>query len=533
MRRHHLKNSTHTGLYIIYTIILVIFCLASTSCHQQYGIYTPVEHSTQRYESLADLDIEQEETFNTEEYDHIVENTFKDTWQNPFSTFSIDVDNASYSNVRRYLSNNVMPPKDAVRTEEFINYFNYQYPSPTDGHPFATITEVAECPWNNKNKLVHIGIQGKRLDYETSTPSNLTFLIDVSGSMASPGKLPLVKKSIRLLLDKLDNRDKVSIVVYAGAAGLILPSTSLTQKQKILHALEKLDAGGSTAGSEGMRLAYKVNQEGFIEGGNNRVVLATDGDFNVGISSSGELVRIIREERRKGIYLTICGYGMGNYKDGRMEQISNAGNGNYFYIDSIREAEKVFGREMRANLFTIARDVKVQVEFNPKVVKAYRLLGYENRILASEDFNNDQKDAGELGAGHSVTALYEVIPAGSNQMVPKHSASRYQYSVANNTVDSNELMNIKLRYKPLEQDNSILIRHLVTMKDLSLAQSSDNFRFSAAAAGFAMLLRGSDHSGALTYDNVMDLARQSSDPADTDRQEFISLVRSAALLETN
>ena len=535
MRRHHPKNSIHTGLYIIYTIVLVILCLAATSCNQQGSMQrvTLAPGSAPAYEIPADMDIDYEPSFNTEEYDRIIENTFKDTWQNPFSTFSIDVDNASYSNVRRYLHNNMIPPRDAVRIEELINYFDYQYPAPAGERPFAVITEMAECPWNTGNMLVHIGIQGQKPDYENLPPSNLTFLIDVSGSMDSPAKLPLVKKSIKLLLDQLGEKDRVSIVVYAGAAGLVLPSTPVMQKEEIKNALSQLTAGGSTAGGEGIRLAYQVNQQGFIAGGNNRVILATDGDFNVGVSSSSELVRMIEEERQKGTYLTICGFGMGNYKDGRMEQISNAGNGNYFYIDGIREAEKVFAREMRANLFTIARDVKVQVEFNPAKVKAYRLLGYENRVMASEDFNNDRKDAGELGAGHSVTALYEVVPAAGGLEVPKHDPARYQRVVAREPANANEWMSLKLRYKPLDDDNSILITDVLTKEPSDFIQSSDNLRFASAAAGFGMLLRASRFSGDLTYADVIEMAQHSSSTADRDRQEFMELVRSAALLDAN
>ena len=536
MRRHHSKNSLHTGLYIIYTIVLVILCLAATSCNQPGSMRRalPVPPVSQSIPPLyEDLHEVQGPPLNTEEYDRIVENAFKDTWQNPFSTFSIDVDNASYSNVRRFLNNSMIPPRGAVRIEEFVNYFDYQYPAPTGEHPLAVLMEVAECPWNRENKLVHIGIQGQRLDYERLGPSNLTFLIDVSGSMDSPGKLPLVKRSIKLLLDQLGEKDKVSIVVYAGAAGLILPPTPVEQKGIIKSALDRLVAGGSTAGGEGIQLAYKVNERGFISGGNNRVILATDGDFNVGVSSTSELVTMIEEERQKGIYLTICGFGMGNYKDGRMEQISNAGNGNYFYIDGIREAEKVFSREMRANLFTIARDVKVQVEFNPGKVKAYRLIGYENRLMASEDFNDDRKDAGELGAGHTVTALYEIVPVGSDQVVLKHDAARYQRVEANERVRGSEWLSLKLRYKPLDIDSSHLITHVLSQDPGSFSQSSNSFRFAAAVAGFGMLLRSSSYSGDLAYADIIDMAKNSSAPGDRDRQEFIELVRSAALLEAN
>ena len=350
------------------------------------------------YSSLA----EEKVTHNTEEYNHISENEFKDASQNPLSTFSIDVDNASYSNVRRYIQSNQLPPKDAVRIEEMINYFDYNYPQPAGEHPFSITAETAKSPWNNENEIVMIGLQGKKLDYDSLNPCNLVFLIDSSGSMSSENKLPLLKKSLKLLLDQLNDRDKIAIVAYAGSAGLIMPSTSAANKDAVLKAFDSLNAGGSTAGGAGLELAYKTASENLIRGGNNRVILCTDGDFNVGVSSSSELIRMLEEYRKQDIYLTICGYGMGNLKDSRMEQMSQAGNGNYFYIDSIKEAEKVFVKEMRANMFTIAKDVKIQVEFNPALVKAYRLIGYENRVLANEDFNDDKKDAGELGAGHRV-----------------------------------------------------------------------------------------------------------------------------------
>ena len=397
---------------------------------------------------------------NTEEYDIIRENEFLDAMQNPLSTFSIDVDNASYANVRRYL-NYDMPPVDAVRIEEMINYFDYDYTGPKDEHPFAIHLEAATAPWNEDHQLVRIGIQGKKLDYEDLKPCNLVFLLDASGSMSDRNKLPLLKKSLKLLLQELSNKDRVAIVAYAGAAGLVLPSTPATESEKILKALDKLEAGGSTAGGQGIQLAYKVALENLIKEGNNRVILATDGDFNVGVSSTSDLIRMIEEKRKDNIYLTICGFGMGNYKDGRMEQISNAGNGNYFYIDNIQEAEKVFKREMRANMFTIARDVKIQVEFNPALVKGYRLIGYENRKMANEDFDDDTKDAGELGAGHNVTALYEIIPAGSDEEVRKTPPLKYQETeVAPSALNNKELMTIKLRYKPLEVNESILLERI-------------------------------------------------------------------------
>ena len=471
--------------------------------------------------------------FNTEEYGRIYENKFKDTGQNPLSTFSIDVDTASYSNIRRFINDNRIPPKDAVRIEEMINYFTYDYPQPKGDTPFSIFTEVSSCPWNREHRLVHIGLQGKSLNYDDMKPCNLVFLVDSSGSMGAANKLPLLKQSLKLLVDQLDDRDKISIVAYAGAAGLVLPATPASDKDRIVDALEQLSAGGSTAGGQGIQLAYKTAEENVIANGNNRVILCTDGDFNVGVSSTGDLVRLIEEKRKKDIYLTICGFGMGNYKDNRMEQISNAGNGNYFYIDNIHEAKKVFVKEMRANLFTIAKDVKIQVEFNPAKVKAYRLVGYENRVMANEDFNDDKKDAGELGAGHTVTALYELIPADSAETVKKTDTLKYQETTVKPTAaESSEIMTVKLRYKPPKEEKSKLIEQAITDTGLSLDETSNNFRFSAAAAGFGMLLRNSEFKGNLTYDDIISLAKGSKG-SDTEgyRAEFIRLVETAAIIK--
>ncbi len=470
--------------------------------------------------------------FNTEEYDRIYENEFKAVTREPLSTFSIDVDTASYANIRRFVNYGQLPPKDAVRIEEMINYFSYGYPRPESEHPFSIITEISSSPWNKQNRLIHIGLQGKALDFKNLKPCNLVFLIDSSGSMSSQNKLPLLKQSLKLLLDKLSNKDRIAIVAYAGSAGLILPSTPAHNKDRILKALDRLNAGGSTAGGAGIRLAYNVAKENLIDDGNNRVILSTDGDFNVGVSSTGDLVRLIEEKRKDDIYLTICGFGMGNYKDGRMEQISNAGNGNYFYIDNIREAKKVFVTEMRANMFTIAKDVKIQIEFNPNKVKAYRLIGYENRVLAKEDFNNDKKDAGELGAGHTVTALYEIIPAGSKQKLNNVDPLKYQETKAKfSTASSNEIMTVKFRYKPPKEDKSRLIVVPVVDNNVALSKTSDNFRFSAAVAGFGMLLRDSKFKNNLTYDNVISLAKNSKgDDENGYRTELVSLIESCSLL---
>lgn len=473
--------------------------------------------------------------FNTEEYDVINENIFRSPLHKPLSTFSIDVDAASYSNLRRMLNNGQQPYKDAVRIEEMVNYFTYDYKDPAGEHPFSIVTEISSAPWNKKHKLVHIGLQGKNLDYENLKPCNLVFLIDVSGSMGSPNKLPLLKSSLKLLVNKLGENDRVAIVTYAGAAGLVLPSTPASRKADIIQALDRLNSGGSTAGGAGIKLAYKVAYDNFIEDGNNRVILATDGDFNIGTSSTSELVRLIENKRQLGIYLTITGFGMGNYKDGRMEQISNAGNGNYFYIDNIKEAKKVFVKEMRATLFTIAKDVKIQVEFNPAKVQAYRLIGYENRMLKSEDFNDDKKDAGELGAGHTVTALYEIIPVGvESEFLKSVDELKYQKNKSAKESKSEELLTVKFRYKRPSDNFSNLITQVLMDEHINLENSSDNFRWSAAVAEFGMLLRDSEFKANANYQQVVQLASGAiGEDKEGYRREFIAMVQSFQLVVAN
>lgn len=467
-----------------------------------------------------------QDNFNTEAYSPITENDFKNALMNPLSTFSIDVDAASYSNVRRFITSGQAPPADAVRIEEMINYFNYDYPQPKDEHPFSITTEMSDCPWNAKNKLIHIGLQGKKIDMSELPASNLVFLLDVSGSMDSPNKLPLLKKSFNLLVDNLRENDRVAIVVYAGAAGLVLPSTTGNDKEKILEALNNLSAGGSTAGGAGIKLAYKIAQENFIKEGNNRIILATDGDFNIGASSDGEMTKLIEEKRKSGVYLTCLGFGMGNYKDSKMETLADKGNGNYAYIDNILEAKKVLVTEMGGTLFTIAKDVKLQLEFNPNKVESYKLIGYENRLLNSEDFNDDTKDAGELGAGHTVTALYEIVLKG-NGTAPSIDPLRYQNltELVPKTAPSNELLTVKFRYKKPTEDTSKLIVNHLTDKSVALAKTSDNFRFSAAVAEFGMLLRDSKYKANATYKQVIELAKASKGTDEHGyRSELIRLV---------
>lgn len=471
---------------------------------------------------------EEQPQWNTEEYDAIHENIFHDALRNPLSTFSIDVDAASYANMRRFINNGQRPPKDAVRIEELVNYFDYTYAQPTGEHPFNIVTEISQAPWNTNHKLVHIGLQGKRIPTGNLPPSNLVFLLDVSGSMNEPNKLPLLISSFKMLVNELRAQDHVAIVVYAGAAGLVLEPTAGNERKKIIESLEALEAGGSTAGGEGIRLAYAVARKHFKTGGNNRVILATDGDFNVGESSNAAMERLIEEEKKSGIFLTVLGFGMGNYKDSKMETLSNKGNGNYAYIDNITEAKKVLVNEFGGTLFTIAKDVKLQIEFNPALVKAYRLIGYENRMLKSEDFNNDRKDAGDLGSGHTVTALYEIIPVGVESRFFAIDPLKYQTTkVDPSAAKSGELMTVKFRYKKPDEEVSKLIIHPLANDQVALAKTSDNFRWSAAVAGFGMLLRESEFANGYTYEQVISLAQgaRGADPEGY-RIEFINLVKS-------
>ena len=473
---------------------------------------------------------DQYELINDESYASVEENGFKNPLKAPLSTFSIDVDAASYSNVRRFINNGTLPPADAVRVEEMINYFYYAYTQPKTKDPFSINYELSSCPWNSENQLLHIGLQGKQLNTKDAPASNLVFLIDVSGSMSSSNKLPLLKKAYALLVEQLRETDKVAIVVYAGSSGVVLPSTTGDKKKEILKALEKLNSGGSTAGAEGLELAYKIAEENFIEGGNNRIVMATDGDFNVGQSSDKELENLIIKNRDKGIFISVTGFGMGNYKDSKMEIIADKGNGNYSYIDNILEAKKVFVNEFGGTLFTIAKDVKIQIEFNPNLVKRYRLVGYENRLLNDEDFQNDKKDAGELGAGHTVTALYEIVPVSTSK---KYDTDlKYQtIEPASKTKFASELATVKFRYKKPEGNKSTLIEIPIENKPISFGKTSENFQFSSAVAGFGMLLKNSDYSENMTFKEIEKIAKKSKGMDENGyRAEFIRLVEMASLL---
>jgi len=472
--------------------------------------------------------------FNTAEFGKIVENEYKDVRQDPLSTFSIDVDGASYSNVRHFITSGQMPPHDAVRIEEMVNYFKYDYPQPKGGDPFAIATELTECPWNAKHQLALIGLQGKEIAKGDAPPANLTFLLDVSGSMSPENRLPLLQRAFRLLVEEMRPQDKVAIVVYAGAAGLVLPPTSGEDKEMIFEALDRLQAGGSTAGGAGLELAYKVAQENFDKEKNNRVILATDGDFNIGTSNTGDLLSFIEEKRKTGIFFTTIGVGEDNYKDARLKQLADKGNGNYYYIDNILEAKKVFVTQMGGTLNAIAKDVKIQIEFNPALVKGYRLIGYESRILAKEDFNNDQKDAGELGSSHTVTALYEIIPAGVED-TNLHTVDSLKYqsnAMPQYAANSDEVMTVKFRYKKPDGEKSLLIEHPVQQSASHFTEASNNFRFAAAVAQFGMVLRDSKFKGASNVQRALELAR-SAKGMDNEgyRAEFIKLIEAVQLLD--
>lgn len=478
------------------------------------------------YTNLTKPSGENQPDHNTEDYATITENRFLEATQNPLSTFSIDVDAASYSNMRRFIQMGSAPPKDAIRIEELVNYFNYEYPQPQDEHPFEVVTEISECPWQPAHRLVHIGLQGKQIPMEHLPASNLVFLIDVSGSMNAQNKLPLLVSSFKLLTDQLREQDRVAIVVYAGAAGMVLPPTSGADKQKIKDALSKLQAGGSTAGGAGIKLAYETARENFVKGGNNRVILATDGDFNIGASSDAALVEMIEKERKSGVFLTVLGFGMGNYKDNKMQELANKGNGNHAYIDNISEAKKVLVSEFGGTMFTIAKDVKLQIEFNPAKVQGYRLIGYENRLLNKEDFNDDKKDAGELGSGHTVTALYEIIPAGiESTFLATVDDLKYQKKDAKVTGNAKELMTIKLRYKQPDGNISQLIEKPIVDANIPLKKTSDNFRWSAAVAEFGMLLRDSEFISDATFSHCKKLAESAKGKdANGYRRELIDMI---------
>jgi Ca-activated chloride channel family protein len=475
----------------------------------------------------------QREPSNTESYALIEDNPFLLTKERPLSTFSVDVDRASYSNVRRFINDGTRPPKDAVRIEEMINYFPYDYPAPDGDAPVSITTRVGRAPWNPSHQLVLIGLKARPIPTASLPPNNLVFLIDVSGSMDMPDKLPLVKSSFELLVNQLRPQDRVAIVAYAGNAGLVLPSTSGSNKEGILDAITRLEAGGSTAGGAGLRLAYDIATRYFMREGNNRVILATDGDFNVGVSSDAEMVRLIEDRRASGVFLSVLGFGTGNLKDSKMEQLADHGNGHYAYVDNLLEAKKVFVRELGATLRTVAKDVKLQIEFNPARTVAYRLIGYENRLLNDADFENDAKDAGDMGAGHTVTALYEIIPPGESgdSLLPAGSSLRYRKDDLSENGRDSELLQVKLRYKEPESSRSNLITRVVSSAPTG---ANADFEFASAVAEFGLLLRESKYRGSATFDAVARLAQKNlGSDRDGMRQEFISLVRRASELSAD
>ncbi|WP_419033876.1 vWA domain-containing protein [Dysgonomonas gadei] len=474
-----------------------------------------------------------------EEYSQFTENKFKMAREEPLSTFSVDVDAASYSNMRRFINRGELPYKDAVRIEELINYFSYDYAEPTGEDPVRIATEVGSCPWNSQNRLVKVGLKAKSLASDNLPASNFVFLIDVSGSMSGPTRLDLVKSSLKLLVNNLRKKDRVAIVVYASSTGEVLPSTSGENKQKIKEALNNLSAGGSTAGGAGIQLAYKIAKQNFIKGGNNRIILCTDGDFNVGVSSNEGLQRLIENERKTGVFLSILGYGMGNYKDSKMQTLAQAGNGNHAYIDNLQEANKVLVNEFGATMYTVAKDVKLQIEFNPNRVQAYRLVGYETRMLNKEDFNDDTKDAGEMGAGHTVTAFYEVVPVGVKMNMQGNVDPLKYQTEAKNPIQKRlgesmhpDLLTVKLRYKQPNGSTSKKIE--VPLIDSNTNEVSDDFRFAAAVAMFGQVMKGSEYKGEGTFDKAIELAQSGyGNDSQGYRREFVRLMETAKGLTRN
>lgn len=501
---------------------------AATSLYGSRGLNGVVLIDTK---GLSDKDIKTITSFspqnNNESYDSWEENPFELSTSQPLSTFSIDVDNAAYSNIRRMINNGQIVDKNAVRIEEMINYFKYNYPQPSVNEPFSIYTEYNDCAWNPQHKILKIGLQGKTLVEKNLPSSNLVFLIDISGSMNAANKLPLLKSSFKVLLERLRPQDKVAIVTYAGNAGIALEPTSASQKEKIMTALENLQSGGSTAGAEGIITAYKLAEENFVKNGNNRVILATDGDFNVGVSNNEDLKAMIENKRKSGVFLTCLGFGMGNYKDNRLEMLADKGNGNYAYIDNIQEANKFLGKEFAGSMYAIAKDVKIQIEFNPKLVKAYRLIGYESRKLKTEDFINDKIDAGELGIGHTVTALYEIIPANStSEFLPKGSDLKYTEVKTKDNL-GNELATIKFRYKKPNEEESKELIQTVSNSQKEINSASLDFRFANAVAWFGLVLRDSQYISNKNLEDIINLAKQGkSSDEDGYRAEFIRLMES-------
>lgn len=539
----HFLCSLRWGKKAIQIIILLIILNACDSRNKKSGsshadtstdLYHESSNATQKdvKATEAPTSLLAEEDRSTPE--NVVKNNknaFLQVKKAPLSTFSIDVDNASYSIARKTIHQGRLPSPQQIRIEEFINYFQYEYKNTASKHPFSINTEVAPCPWNNKHQLVHIGLKGKQLDNSKLKSSNLVFLIDVSGSMGARDKLPLLKKAFKVLVNNLKEEDRVAIVVYAGNAGLVLPSTSGTNKHQIMEALDNLQSGGATDGGQGIRLAYKIAQENFIKNGNNRIILATDGDFNIGESSDKAMQQLIEEKREQGVFITVLGLGMGNYRDSKMEIIADKGNGNYYYLDNLNEAYKVFGKELKGTLFTIAKDVKIQIEFNSALVKSYRLIGYENRLLANRDFRDDTKDAGEIGAGHTVTALYEIALYDTPQVVQVN-ATALPSDFKSSRFSNQQLMNVHLRYKKPDGNTGIETNQIIKVTRQELDDTSDNFRFSAAVAAFGMLLKNSQYKGSANFESVIKLANAAKGKDRHGyRNELIDLVKKASKIK--
>lgn len=520
-----LKDASATALYGSRAINGVILLKTKNLTQKERK---KLRKLSDEFEAKNRLKIRGNTEINNEEYDAFIENPFESAKYEPLSTFSIDVDKAAYSNIRRMINNGQKVDKNAVRIEEMLNYFKYYYPQPKDNKPFSVNTEYSDAAWNPQHKLLKIGLQGKNIPLEKLPNSNIVFLIDVSGSMSSANKLPLLKSSFKVLLDKMKPEDKVGIVVYAGNAGMVLEPTSVKNKEKIIAALDNLQAGGSTAGGAGIELAYKLAQENFIKNGNNRVIIATDGDFNVGTSSTKDLGTLIEEKRKSGVFLTCLGFGMGNYKDNTLETLADKGNGNYAYIDNMQEANKFLGKEFAGSMYAIAKDVKIQIEFNPKYVKSYRLIGYENRKLNNEDFIDDKKDAGELGSGHTVTALYEIIPVGVNsEFDVKEIPLKYTNTKENSQNFGDELATIKLRYKKPDEDKSVEMQQIVKNSATNFAKTSEDFKFASAVSWFGLVLRDSKYIKDKNLNEIVNLAKQGiSKDQDGYRAEFIRLVES-------
>ena len=467
---------------------------------------------------------------NTEKYQKTETNSVKSVGQEPVSTFSIDVDTGSYTNVRRFLNEGSLPPKDAVRVEEMVNYFDYQYPNPTSAHPFSVNTETVDSPWQANAKVIRIGIKAKDIDSKQLPPANLVFLVDISGSMGDQNKLPLVKKTLKLLTEQLRAQDQVTLITYADGEKMVLEPTLGSNKSKILAAIDTLQAGGATAGEQAIQMAYKSAQKSFVKNGINRILLATDGDFNVGITDFDTLKNMVAEKRKSGISLSTFGYGSGNYDEQLMEQLADAGDGNYSYIDNEKEAKKVLQRQLSSTLATVAQDVKIQVEFNPATVKEYRLIGYENRMLKNEDFNNDKVDAGDIGAGHTVTALYEIIPVGQKGWL---SDSRYANQPASEK-NASEYAFVNLRYKQPGQSKSILLNQPVKVGSKALNQASADTRFALAVVAYGQQLRSPEYNGTMQWNDIIELAQSAQKPdAFGLRAEFIDLIKKAKKLSPN